>query len=567
MRPVLTRALHFALPMPWLPSSMMLLAALGVRVLWLAYTGHTAEDAFITFRFARQISQGFGFTYNVGERIYGTTTPLLTLLLAAWDRIASGNDAVVTGAHALGLAASMSSLLLLDAVLHREQTPRSARLLVLGVFALSSKVLVLDLQGMEMPLVICLMMASWLAFSRGHPGWAGLLAGCLLLTRIDLVLWPAALVLVELRRSRRGAAALAATTTLTYLPWLVFASIYFGSPVPHTITAKQIAYGVSTTPIAGQFRVVLEYLSPLDLQLDTQVLALVAGAATVSLAAWQAARSRHSPAFIALSLFAGVEAAGLVLTRATFFARYLYPLLWAVLTLATLRVASLWPTASRHARRLAGIACVVFAGALIVQAGIAARRAQVAQEYRYEGSLRAMGQWLSTHGSEDDHVLLEPLGYVGYYSGLYMIDEVGLVSPDVVALKERGIPVEEYFAAFFPEFVIQHCDDAARFQRTQATSGIRFADAYAQAATFDPLGDSGVPAVRAAYPGLDRSACYIIWQRVGTEVWSSGLHRSVSPTSNLATARHAREAVQETPPGDARILPCPWLPPASNPAS
>ena len=38
------------------------------------------DDAFITYRYARNISNGLGFVYNYGEKVLGTTTPLFTLL-------------------------------------------------------------------------------------------------------------------------------------------------------------------------------------------------------------------------------------------------------------------------------------------------------------------------------------------------------------------------------------------------------------------------------------------------------------------------------------------------------
>jgi hypothetical protein len=94
-----------------------------------------------------------------------------------------------------------------------------------------------------------------------------------------------------------------------------------------------------------------------------------------------------------------------------------------------------------------------------------------------------------------------------------MIDEVGLVTPQVVELKRRGTPVEEYFDVFRPTYVIQHCDDATRFETLQASSGIRFADEYSRLATFDPLGGEDLSDVRGRYPGLDRSACYVVWQQ------------------------------------------------------
>ena len=64
--------------------ALAIVAAVGGSVwLWFALSTRIAlEDAFITFRYARNIAQGLGFVYNPGERVLGTTTPLQTLLLA-----------------------------------------------------------------------------------------------------------------------------------------------------------------------------------------------------------------------------------------------------------------------------------------------------------------------------------------------------------------------------------------------------------------------------------------------------------------------------------------------------
>ena len=45
---------------------MLLLASLILRIAWVVYTGYVAEDAFITFRFAQNLAEGRGFTYNPG---------------------------------------------------------------------------------------------------------------------------------------------------------------------------------------------------------------------------------------------------------------------------------------------------------------------------------------------------------------------------------------------------------------------------------------------------------------------------------------------------------------------
>jgi hypothetical protein len=41
------------------------------------------DDAFITYRYARNLATGRGFVYNEGERVLGTTTPLYAMILAA----------------------------------------------------------------------------------------------------------------------------------------------------------------------------------------------------------------------------------------------------------------------------------------------------------------------------------------------------------------------------------------------------------------------------------------------------------------------------------------------------
>ena len=74
------------------------------------YTRYIEEDAFITFRFVEQIARGNGFVYNIAEPVYGTTTPLFTLLLSLWRMLISSN--IIFGAALLNLLASIVLLIL-----------------------------------------------------------------------------------------------------------------------------------------------------------------------------------------------------------------------------------------------------------------------------------------------------------------------------------------------------------------------------------------------------------------------------------------------------------------------
>ena len=46
-------------------------------LLWLRFhqPPNTVDDAYITFRYARNVATGVGFVYNAGDRVLGTTTP------------------------------------------------------------------------------------------------------------------------------------------------------------------------------------------------------------------------------------------------------------------------------------------------------------------------------------------------------------------------------------------------------------------------------------------------------------------------------------------------------------
>src|SRR5215211_7315006 len=70
--------------MRWWWGVLVALAALVARVL----TGpHPIDDAFITFRYARNLAEGLGLVYNAGEWVLGTTAPLWAIILGGGFRL------------------------------------------------------------------------------------------------------------------------------------------------------------------------------------------------------------------------------------------------------------------------------------------------------------------------------------------------------------------------------------------------------------------------------------------------------------------------------------------------
>lgn len=60
----------------WLLTASVALTALLTRLL---AGSRTIDDAFIAFRYARNLADGTGFVYNPGQQALGITTPLYTL--------------------------------------------------------------------------------------------------------------------------------------------------------------------------------------------------------------------------------------------------------------------------------------------------------------------------------------------------------------------------------------------------------------------------------------------------------------------------------------------------------
>ncbi len=489
----------------------LLALSLEMHLLWMRFTNYTEEDAFITFRFARQLAAGNGFVYNLGEKLYGTTTPLMTLVLAAWLKFISNN--VILGARILDLLAVAGMLFFTWQTLRSTRSSAAEQILPLAALAFSYKLLYMDTQGMEMPLVLCLMAASWYAWTSGRTNWAGLLSGLLLWTRVDLVVWPAALILVSLPTDPKQAARLGILAALVYLPWVIFAAFYFGSPIPFTITAKWVAYSqFNQAPYPSQLGIILNYLLPFDVPGTMQFLVPLTVWMVIVWAAWKVQLFRDKPPAV-LFVFIAADVTLLTLTRATFFSRYFIPALWATLILFGLGLGVLWDRL-----RSTRTPKILFTAALLILlfvtgvAGIQfAQIIQAKQIYRFDDSLKELGIWLNRNSPPQATVLLEPLGYVGYYSNRTVIDEVGLVTPAVLSLKLQQIGAEMYPSIFHPDYIVLHCDDAVHMQETPETG---LSQDYVMAQEFNPLEfDPSTPDQSPGPTGLARVSCYQVWQK------------------------------------------------------
>jgi arabinofuranosyltransferase len=226
------------------------LLAIALRLAWIS------DDAYITLRTVENMMRGDGMRWNAVDRVQTFTHPLWLLLLAA-ARVVSGEVHVTTIVVSLLVSTLAIGWLLASA--------RTVAVVLATAIVLAGTRAFMDFtsSGLETPLSAFLLVAFVRVVTSELPpvrrfGTAVLLASLLAVTRMDLVLLAGPAVLATLHGVPWRAAALRLVVAAAPLwAWLVFATIWFGHPLPVTAHAKLLDVGVplATMVAPGAFYV------------------------------------------------------------------------------------------------------------------------------------------------------------------------------------------------------------------------------------------------------------------------------------------------------------------------
>jgi hypothetical protein len=390
---------------------------LVTSALFAAFSHWAYDDPFITYRYAENLAGGHGFVYNPEERVLSTTTPLFTLLLAAFKSLGADLPLTANLIGAFSLAAGAVFLYDLG---------RSWRLPLAGWTALAlypSFPLLISTLGSETPLYLACCLGAFAFYARGKYALAALLTAFAALARPDGLLVAGVLALDFTLRVRRPVPWKAVGVFLApLLAWIGFAWAYFGSPLPVTLAAKQNqgAMGISTRFLPGALNLLQDYLA----RPHYLAAAALAGVG-VAMLLW---RERRWTLLFAWTLlyFAGYTA-----LQVSGYFWYYAPLVPGVIILVSLGLAAILSASNRLRRGLSlvvGLALVTFAGFQTLDLA-ALRRSPDPRFPIYQ----AAGQWLAESTPVDAQVGTLEVGIIGYYSQRPMLDFAGLIQPLVAA--------------------------------------------------------------------------------------------------------------------------------------
>ena len=446
-----------------LPALVVVIAVLAVSLrLGLAVaTQYTQEDFLITLRYAENIAQGHGFVYNSGERILGTTTPLYALLLAGADWL--GLPAPIVG-KALNILADGGLCLVVYRVLAWVKQ-ENAGVCVAFLVAVNPIQMRVAISGQESSLAALCGASVWLLFLQRRYIVAYVAGAVLFLLRWDGLLLVAVLTLAILVRERRLPVRALLAFGLACAPWLVFASWYFGSPIPVTLAAKTVVYGW----YFGSER--FPELPRLLFRLGGTP--LYAALTIAAVGAWRLCRE-HRWAFAPPVAWFALYWIAFLSSRVWLFEWYLVPPLFVYEMLAGLGLATL---AERLGilrqcplRCAAPLALAGLVGFLNVRDTLSYTRGLQGLEDHLR---RPLGRWLRAHSRPTDRIMLEPIGYIGYYSRLPVVDMIGLVTPSMLPCYDRknACPWLLIADAYRPEWCILRPSEVAPMQRASQAAG------------------------------------------------------------------------------------------------
>ncbi|HET9252398.1 MAG TPA: hypothetical protein VFP58_09790 [Candidatus Eisenbacteria bacterium] len=445
------------------------IAALSVAHL-LPFRTYLTDDTFIHLQFAKNLIAGQGFSFNAGEPTYGATSPLWVFLLAALGVVIPGSGqtpadashvpALAWAAKAIGALATVLSVILMARIGRTLGWSPNLSLVPAALLAVHAWSARWAISGMETPLVLLLVIASFHALARtllhGASAWpGGVLLGLATLARPECwILVMLALVSawtgVRVRRSRAWAGIVGGTALVT-VPWLALAWTWFHRLTPNTSAAKA---GVLLDPALG--------LSALQTSLRALLAtdAFAIGFAVVSLAMAGPALFRiESPARRAFWTFVFLWPVALVLGYAVggvqVVSRYLVPAAPSLILIGT--AAAWWcaPELLSVRRKIVGkppvsgaesprvraasvLALVVLATAQNV--AVTARLSAPHARRHTAGLLASLGQlgvWARTSTARGTLFAVSDIGAFGYYSDRPVLDLFGLVTPAMAPVTVR----------------------------------------------------------------------------------------------------------------------------------
>ena len=393
----------------------------------------TIDDAFISFRVARNFAEGEGLIYNPGERVEAHSNPLWIAILSVCSF--SGLN-IVTASKFIGVICGAITILVV--LLFCKKTIRmsnSATLVTLCYMATNISFVYYSISGMETVLYMAYLAIMIYLLAEKRAIMAGIVCSALVLTRPEGILFIIPLALgCHLNQCRlKKIMAVIMIPILAYLLLMSFRLVYYNAIFPNSYNAKIGEVSLTIGSLVSRSR---------DFYLYTWRSSTV-HRPVLFLAFFGAVLSINRKTVTAIASI-GVTAFFVWFSRGDWMAfwRFYTPVLPFLVIFWGFAFEFLRPLLSHSLRGKVALAVLLLPLLFNLYDTI---KVVKAPENRYElnpamHSKRhvEVGRYLADIGSPSDVLVVNEIGAIGYYSRMVVIDMLGLTDREIPSLLGSG---------------------------------------------------------------------------------------------------------------------------------
>jgi len=422
-------------------------------LLCMLFMNCTADDAYISFRYAENLAEGKGLVFNGGERVEGFSNLLWVLILSAARRIGL---ATPLASKLLGVLCGSGCLLLLARLSRREMIlSPSASLAMVGFLATHSGFIYYSISGMETIAYTYGILLMNFSCISGNFIVASLICSALMITRPEGVLFlvPLTIAVLQAGKDLRRTLIPAVIPIGVGCTVLAFRLYYYHAFLPNTFGAKintQVslldflvshtrsfwAYTMGAFEGAGWWAVLA--ITGCLLVINRKLACLALSAVLIGVFVWCSEGD-----------WMGLG-------------RFWIPALPAVVLFCFVgidRLVKMVPARSRGIGRALPFLLFV---PLVLNLGNVLKVRNLFEGNKYFNPAmhsrehKEVGLYLSAIGGPHEVVVVNEIGAIGYFSRMHVRDMLGLLQPAVADLKRReGLAAyAEYLVADRPRFVL-----------------------------------------------------------------------------------------------------------------
>jgi hypothetical protein len=456
----------------WRPAAIFLYYLVLSSLLYYLFSNWAYDDPFITYRYAQNLRSGIGFTYNPNERVLSTTSPLFALLLSFLHN--SWIDLPKIGVLVGVISLMVGSYFIWDL----SRTWKAPIVGWLGIIFYPTFPLLLSTLSSETPLYLALCLGTFSQYARKKFISTAILSSLAVLSRPDAALIPLLLSIHYVLTNPRAIPWRSiGTFAVITLPWFIFAWIYFGSPIPVTLAAKQLQGSMEISQrFATGLWTILQYGYTERWQYWLAFILAIVGII------WTIRVAKQWSIFIAWPILYFISYTMLGVSR---YFWYYAPLVPGFLIAVGMGVTAIWrylkqsfPNMRLHFQAIGLISLVAIA--FLAYKDLVSLSEQPDNRFQI---YRAVGEWLESHSEVDGRVGALEVGIIGFYSNRYMVDFAGIIQPPIAERLQTNSTYEDsarwginnylpeilvldpsWFPALMKEVVTPQCEGIYNFE-------------------------------------------------------------------------------------------------------